>query len=328
MFARRMLAALGALLLLALLMPRLVSLTMGTAAVSEGREPAREAELQPALAHWQALWSRLATEGVTALEPDIADPSLRAAGDTAFMRYRNLWDQVPATARRDFQLAALANDPEHKQRLLKPWRDAEIPLIRFRAWLEQARIALRQQDPGAAAAAARTALEIPALPAPVRADAAFILGYLALQAGALDQAEAQLARAIRDDPGFWDARQLHLRVLGALLAQSDSRPARCLNHTRALIEQLGALPALAQDRTQFRDIADQFARQTHGAHPALALMTGLGYLWAGETERARGQLTLAAQGHEPGPGPPMCRQRIAEQARAWLRRLPKPFTPV
>ncbi|MBK1648338.1 hypothetical protein [Rhabdochromatium marinum] len=318
---RRALAAGSALLLLGWLILQLSTGAGGNGGSSTASaQLSQDTGLQPALAQWQALWSQLANEGHGALAPRIEDPSLRAAGDTGFMRYRNLWEQVPAAAQRQFQLAALANSPERKVRLLQSLMESEEPLLRFRARLERARIALRQEDEVTAAAFARAALQVPDLPAPARADATFILGYAAAQAGALQEAEAQLGRAIGEDPGFWDARQLYLRVLGALLAQPNSTASRCLERTRELIEQLGALPALAQDRSQFRDIADHFARQAQADSPAVALMTGLGYLWAGDPEQARAQLTQAAHAH--GQGPALCEARIAEQARVWLARLP------
>lgn len=316
--ARRGLAAISAGLLLGLLVLHETSNMRGTSASAVA--VSHNTQLQAALTQWQALWSRLDSEGSRALEPDISDPSLRAAGDTAFMRYRNLWDQVPANEQRQFQLAALANSPERKARLLEPLSDSHEPLIRFRASLELARMALRQDDPVSAAQFAQAALRVPELPAPARADAAFLLGFVAAQAGQLEQAETYLRRAIQDDPGFWDARQLQLRVLGELLAQPNNTDARCLERARELIEHLGALPALAQDRGQFRDIADHFARQSKVSSPALDLMTGMGYLWAGDAIQARARLSQAAQGR--GHEQVLCQKRIAEQARAWVARLP------
>lgn len=307
--------AIAAFLLAALLVPSLWGMA-GSTLQEYGGDPGAGREQKTALAQWEALWSELETRGETALQPELTDPSLRSAGDTAFMRYRNLWREVADPARQAFQMAALSNDPQQKISLLQPLTVHADPRIRFRALLEIARVHLRFRALDAARTAAREALVIPDLPAPILADAYFVLGVAALEAQDFDGAEAALGRAVVGDPGFWDARQMQLLVLGHQIGQPRQSAATCLNRTRLMIENLGALPALAQDRTQFRDIADRFAVQDAAANPALVLLSGLGYRWAGDRERARA--ALAGIDSTRGLLPPACAARVIAKAEEWL----------
>lgn len=274
------------------------------------------AEAHQAIAAWEALWSELAEQGVDALNPVTRDASRRAAGDTVFMRYRNLWGRIDDSARLAFQLAAISGDPERKLALIAPLTQAEDPLIRVRASIELARLQRRRHDFESARAAARAALAVPDLPERLRADAWFILGDIAWQQDRLDEAETALNAAIEDDPGFWDARRLRLEVLARRLAEPRQRGAVCLDRTRRLIEDLGALPALAEDQTQFRDLADRFARQGTPTHVALALITGLGYRWSGDGERAR--VTLESAEEVRGRLPAGCERLILERVAGLL----------
>ena len=284
-----------------------------TAGDSDGRE-------QMALAQWQALWSDLDARGELALQPEPTDSSLRAAGDTAFMRYRNLWGEVDETARRTLQMAALSGDPQRKLALLHPLTNARDALTRFRAWLEIARVQLRLRALEPAREAAQAALAVPEVPERIRADAHFVLGYLAWASQSFDAAESALTQAVTGDPGFWDARQLRLLVLARQLGAPRQRMVDCLDRTRQMILDLGALPALAQDRTQFRDIADRFAAAGMPANPAFALISGLGYRWSGDLPRARAALAGAERAR--GRLPAACETAIIAKASEWLRKDP------
>ncbi len=313
----RLLFAVAALLLALLLIPSLWGWLAGSARLERGGDHGEAGrEQETALARWEALWSELETRGEAALQPELTDRSLRSAGDTAFMRYRNQWREVTDPARQAFQMAALSNDPQQKIALLQPFAVNADPRTRFRALLEIARVHLRLRALDAARTSAREALAIPDLPPPIRADAHFVLGYAALEAQDLDGAEAALAQAVAGDPGFWDARQMQLLVLGRQIGQPRQSVAACLNRTRLMIENLGALPALAQDRTQFRDIADRFAVQEAAVNPALALLSGLGYRWAGDRERAHA--ALANIDATRGLLPPACAARVIAKAEEWL----------
>lgn len=268
---------------------------------------------------WEALWSDLAEHGVASLTP-APDPSRRAAGDTVFMRYRNLWGPIDSSARLAFQLAALSADPERKLALIAPLTQADDPLIRLRAYLEQARVQRRLQQVEAARASAEAALALPGLDEPLYADAWFIISEIAWQQGQLDGAERALSAAIAADPGFWDARRLRLDVLARQLERPRQHAPRCLDRTRHMIQDLGALPALAEDQTQFRDLADRFARQGTPNTVALALIAALGYQWSGDEPGARRMLERAAQlrGRLPGG----CEQRILERIAMLEQQMP------
>lgn len=271
-----------------------------------------------ALGDWEALWSDLAERGEAALRPEVADPSLRAAGDTVFMRYRNLWGRIDGSERLAFQLSALSGDPAHKLSLIEPLTRAEDPRIRFRAHLEQARLQRRLHEFAAARAAAAAALAVPDLPERVRADAWFILADIAWEEARLDEAETAATAAIAADPGFWDARRLRLAVLARQLARPRQAAHACLDRTRLMIQDLGALPALAQDQTQFRDLADRLALQGAPPNVALTLIAGLGYLWAGDIRGA--ESVLAGAERVGGRLPAVCERLILERIAEWRPR--------
>lgn len=274
-------------------------------------------EQENAVAQWQALWAAIEQRGEAALQPENLDPALRSAGDTIFMRYRNLWRDVDATTQHTFQMAALANTPADKLRLLQPLATASVAQVRLRALLEIARVHLRLRALTEARAVAQQALTIPDLAPKMVADFYFILGCVALEAHDFDAAEMALAQAVARDPGFWDARQTQLLVLSHQLSQPRPRVAACLNRTRLMIENLGALPTLAQDRTQFRDIADRFADQPASVNPAFSLLSGLGYLWAGDRDKARAAWREVRRGS--GKLPRQCEALIVAKAEELAR---------
>lgn len=315
--ARRTLFAAVAGLLAAVLALTLVGLAHPPDPDSASAEGAT-GEQETALAQWEALWADIDRRGEAALQPERSDSSLRSAGDTVFMRYRNLWRDVDETTRRAFQMAALTNDPDAKIARLQPLATAGPAPIRSRALAEIARIRLRQWALDDARANARQALAIPGLEPRFMADAYFILGYAALEARDLDGAETALAEAVARDPGFWDARQTQLLVLSRQLGQPRQATAACINRTRLMIENLSALPTLAQDRTQFRDIADRFAAQSARANPAFSLLSGLGYLWAGDRDKARA--ALAETGKARGALPRRCEALLVAKAEELLAR--------
>lgn len=315
--ARRTLFAVVAALLAAVLALTLIGLARPPASDQAGAEGAT-GEQETALAQWEALWADIDRRGEAALQPERVDSSLRSAGDTIFMRYRNLWRDVDEPTRRAFQMAALANDPNAKIAWLQPLAASDPAPVRVRALVEIARIRLRQRALDEARASARQALAIPGLEPRFMADAYFVLGYAALEARDLDSAETALAEAVARDPGFWDARQTQLLVLSRQLGQPRQATAACINRTRLMIENLGALPTLAQDRTQFRDIADRFAAQSARANPAFSLLSGLGYLWAGDRDKARAALTET--GKTRGVLPHPCETLLIAKAEELLAR--------
>ncbi len=287
-----------------------------------GINHANSAAQQIAIKEWQALWSAIEQYGEAAFLPKQLDTSLRAAGDTVFMRYRRLWyrvDGVNESVRRQFQMAALANLPQRKLALLQPLAASSHGQIKFRALLEMARVYLRLRALEKAQAVVQQALTIPDLNPKILADAYFVLGYSALEAHDFDSAETALAAAVKHDPGFWDARQVQLLVLAHQLSREQYSVAECLNRTRLMIANLGVLPALAQDRTQFRDIADRFAAPSAQVNPAFALLSGLGYLWAGERHKAQ-QVLQGIGGDMRGVLPRQCMTLLVDKAKELLSR--------
>lgn len=306
--------ACGFLLLLAALVPWLPPPPATEAPVGGGEEAV--AALAQAVADWRTLWTAVDENGEAALEPDIQSEGLRAAGDTLWMRYPGLARDVDPAARHRFQLIALSNDARRKQELLISLKDHHDPRVRQRAWLESARVALRADQPGEAALALERALA-EAVPEGWQADTWLMMAVVALADEDRPTALAALDTAIALDPGFWDARQLRLRVSSEALTTRGLAAADCLNLSQRLLEDLGALPTLAESHEQFRVLADRFATLEGRGHPVFALLAGLAYHWVGDNAAARETLRL-----EGDHGlPPDCAAELLSSGRQLRARL-------
>ena len=238
------------------------------------------------------------------------------------MRYPNLWTTVRPAVRHQFRVAAISSNPDHKRALLETLAQDDDVQVRFRALIEIARVALRSRAFGEAQRVARAALALAGIERRLRADASFVLGVAALERQELQSAEEALTQAVdrdRGDPGFWDARWAHLTVVSHQLERHRQRTADCLDRTRWLIEHLAVMPYLAQDRTQFRDIADAFTQSAARPNAASNLVVGLGYLWGGDRTRARTALAAAQQAR--GSLPQQCEALILEHVETLRTRL-------
>lgn len=283
-------------------------------------------DTEEARRRWQKFWERLEQPGPDLPEPprlasSETDRARRPAGDTAFMRYRDLWTTVRPTVRQQFRVAAISSNLDHKLTLLQILAQDDDAQVRFRALVEIARVSLRSRAFGEAERGARAALALAGIDRRLRADAYFVLGVAALEREALQSAEEALAQAVDHDPGFWDARWAHLTVVSRQLERPRQRTADCLDRTRWLIEHLGVMPQLAQDRTQFRDIADAFAQSAARPNAAIHLVVGLGYLWGGDHTRARTALAAAQQAR--GSLPRQCEALLLERVETLLTQLPE-----
>lgn len=280
----------------------------------------KEAPGKGPVSEWQAMWEKIEAEGYQSLAPDVAaQPSLRAAGDTCGMRYRGLFDGLPREAKHAFQVIAFSNDPDSKLRLLERSVVAGEAMVRQRAYLEIARVQLRQGR-GEAALATLAAARRLAGPSSCQADLAFMEGYIRAERSDVEQALHWLREAVRLDPGFWNARQVLVAVLTQRLHGPGLTANRCLELTRLLIENLGALPQLAQDVKQFRTIADHVAGNASGGNAATSLVAGLGYQWGGDHQRSR---ALFEQGQQARSAlPPACRRLIEERLHKLLEEQP------
>ena len=268
----------------------------GTATAAPAVQGENPAEIQAALEAWESMWDELKAEGVGALAPNVRVAGARYAGDTCGMRYRRLYRGVDVEAREHLVVAAFANDPETKRRLLRPLLDSSDARIRARAAVELARVALRRGDLDAAAAALRqsTGLELP--PA-CEADRHYLEGRIAVHRGDTAAALASFASATARDPGYWNAYHDRLPLLVSVLHEPNQGVAACLRHARSLIEMLGLLPQLADDTRQFAKLALSLERL--GAHSsATMLASGVAWLWAGQETHGRHVLSQALDAPE------------------------------
>ena len=272
-------------------------------AKAQGEDP--EA-MRAALEAWKRMWSALDAEGVDALAPDVRIAGARYAGDTCGMRYRRLYRGIDRKTREQLVIAAFANDPEVKRRLLSPLLDSSEPRIRARSAVELARVALRRGDPDAAEAALGRSAGLK-LPAACEADLHYLKGRIALRRGDAAGALEAFAAASARDPGYWNAYRERLPVLVRALHDADQGPAACLRRARNLIEVLGLLPQLADDTRQFSRLALSLERL--GARSSATLLaSGVTWKWAGQ--EAHGRSVLASALEAPELLPAACEREV------------------
>ena len=270
--------------LLAVHQPRVACLQDAASAAGHEDAAAMQAELQA----WEQLWAELEAEGVDALAPEARVPGARHAGDTCGMRYRRLYRGVDAGTRERLVIAAFANDPETKRRLLQPLLEASEAPVRARAAVELARVALRQGDPDAAESALRRSAGLDVPPA-CEADRRYLEGRIAVHRGDAAAALEAFAAASALDPGYWNAYRDRVPVLVRALHDPGQGAATCLRRARILIEILGLLPQLADDTRQFAKLALSLER-LGGRSSATLLAAGLTWRWAGQETHGRGVL--------------------------------------
>ena len=278
---------------------------------AQGDDPA---EVRAALDAWETLWDELQAEGVAALDPQVRTTGARYAGDTCGMRYRRLYGGVDGDARERLVIAAFANDPEAKRQLLRPLLDWPDARVRARAAVELARVALRLGDPDAAEAALRRSTGLD-LPPACEADRHYIEARIAVRRGDPATALESFATANARDPGFWNAWRDRLPVLVHALHEPAQGVATCLRRARGLIEVLGVLPQLADDRRQFAKLALSLERL--GARSSATLLaSGIAWLWAGHETLAHRVIARALDAPELLPG--ACEHPIRARAAILL----------
>lgn len=274
------------------------------------------AEVRVELKAWERMWGDIERNGVDALDLDDRVPGARYAGDTCGMRYRRLYRRVERETRERLVIAAFANDPETKKRILSALLDSTDPGIRGRTAIELARVSLRQGD-AAEAEAALHASEGLKLPPACEADRHYLQGRLALIRRKPGAALDAFALANAHDPGYWNAWREQVPLLVRSLHDPDQGAAACLRHARRLIEVLGLLPQLANDTRQFAKLALSLERL--GARSSATLLaSGLTWRWAGQEAHGRSVLARALQAPEVLPR--VCegemRARIARELEA------------
>ncbi len=290
--------------LLALYRPQAICMT--NAATEQPAVQEDPAAIEPALQAWQEMWKELEAEGVDALDPGLNVPGAQFAGDTCGMRYRRLYREIAPAARERLIIAAFANDPQVKQRILEPLLAAPNEPLRVRAAVESARIALRHDEPEQAEAALDKAMGL-SVPEACEADVHYLRGRVALRRGEMDAALAALTVATTRDRGFWNAWRDQLPILVHALHEVPQRTSDCLNRTRRLIEILGLLPQLANDVRQFGKLALLMERL--GARSSATLLAaGLMWQWAGQDAHGRSVLIRAM--NAPHRLPAACEREI------------------
>lgn len=263
-------------------------------------------EVRAALDAWREMWNDLTSEGVGALAPEVRVAGARYAGDTCGMRYRRLYRGVDRETRERLALAAFANDPDTKRRLLQPLLDSPDARIRGRAAVELARVALRRGDPDAAETALRESTGLD-LPPACEADRHYLEGRVAVHRGDSVAALAAFAAATARDPGYWNAYRDRLPILVRALHEPGQGVAACLHRARNLIEVLGLLPQLAEDTRQFAKLALSLER-LDARSSATLLAAGAAWRWAGQ--ETHGHRVLARALDAPELLPAACEREM------------------
>ena len=278
--------------------------------VAEQEDPAA---IEAAVQAWEQMWAEIEAEGVDALDPGVNVAGAQHAGDTCGMRYRRLYRRVSSEDRERMIIASFANDPQLMRRVLEPVLASPEPGIKARAAVELARVALREEDTDRAAAALDEVAGLP-LPPACEADVHYLRGRVAVHRGDMYAALEALSAATELDRGFWNAWRDQIPLLVRVLHESPQRTTECLHGSRRLIENLGLLPQLANDVSQFGKLALLLDRM--GAHSSATLLaSGLMWQWAGQ--EAHGRRVLERAMDAPALLPAACerevRARIADR---------------
>lgn len=271
--------------LMAMYRPETVCLYGAASATDIGKDAT---EIQTELEAWEMLWTELEARGVDALAPEERIAGARYAGDTCGMRYRSLYRDVDSETRERLAIAAFANDPEIKRRLLSPLLNSSETPIRARAAIELARVALRRGHLDTAESVLRRSEGLE-LPPACEADRHYLYGRVAMHRSDTEAALDAFAAATARDPGYWNAYRDRVTVLVRALHEPDQGAAACLRRARKLIEILGLLPQLAGDTRQFAKLA--LALERLGVRSSATLLaSGMTWRWAGQATHGRGVL--------------------------------------
>ncbi len=250
------------------------------------------------------------------MQPEDArlSPDVEPSGDTCGTRRHGMYPNVPIRLARRFAVAAFAQDPDLRLRMLAVLREevADRPRLLHRAILEEVRTALRA---GRLEFAAQRLVELesldPLVPPPCRADAEFYRGLVAARRQQTERALVFLRKAVELDPESFLARAALIQILHAQLGGPFPQARDCLTRAADFLDHLRGLYGLATDAPQLLELAETLAaRRRRGATVELAL--AYAYAWGGATGEALSRAErVRDRVHEL---PPLCGALFAEAA--------------
>ncbi|RKZ86527.1 MAG: hypothetical protein DRR19_14815 [Candidatus Parabeggiatoa sp. nov. 1] len=180
-------------------------------------------------------------------------------GDTVFMRYHGIFSGIiNKSVARTFTAVTLSTDMDFKLKTLKQLAHAEQKnLVRYRAWLELARLHLRNRNQKMASSALSKALGITLDNEAWKADAHFLQASVHFTNKDINAALPKLETALRSDPNFVDAYVLYIRALleASLQKETYFSQDNCTNKLTKLMDSLDMIACVTNDRHTFVHLA-------------------------------------------------------------------------
>ncbi len=265
---------------------------------------------------FRQLVREIAESGMETFDNEDTDLGRRPAADTAPMRQPGLFGDEDQVWRDRLSLVRLATSSSVQLGLLESMEEAPDPRLRYRAKLERATIQLRRGANRDALALVRAARAEP-VPPPFLADGHFIEGYALEGVGEIRGALFAYREAIAVEPEFWNARQAVVALLGRELAGFAKNDRDCVEATHLLLENVGALGGIAQDRRLYLDLASSILRYAGTGDASRQFVVGMAFRLAGAEQAARRHLLLATSLR--GRLPARCERLIHEVAATALK---------
>jgi tetratricopeptide (TPR) repeat protein len=238
-------------------------------------------------------------------------------GDTVFMRYPGIFSgTLSETVARIFTAVTLSNDIEFKRQTLKQLTGADqTNLVRYRAWLELARLYLRNRNQKLASSALTQALGITLDNEAWKADAHFLQGSIQLTFDKnINAALSKLETALSSDPNFVDAYVLYIHALlqASLQKESYFSQQNCTDKLTKLMDSIDMIACQTKDRQTFLHLASSI--ESLPAEPKIkSFIVGYSHLLAGNYSTAEQRIRSLHQDQIQWNSSP-CTQLLIKQA--------------
>lgn len=251
-------------------------------------------------------------------------------GDTVFMRYPGIFSgTLSETVARTFTAVTLSNDIEFKRQTLKQLTGADqTNLVRYRAWLELARLHLRNKNQKLASSALAQALGITLDNDDWKADAHFLQGSIQLTQKNINAALSKLETALSSDPNFIDGYVLYIHALleASLQKETYFSQQNCTNKLTKLMDSIDMIACVTNDRHTFVHLANTM--ESLPAEPKIkSFIVGYGNLLAGNYLTAEQRMRSLLKGKTTQWNSSPCTQLLIKQASQVLDQISSTLKP-
>ncbi|MDM8561182.1 hypothetical protein [Candidatus Parabeggiatoa sp. HSG14] len=204
-------------------------------------------------------------------------------GDTVFMRYYGIFSGILSEKlARTFTAITISNDIDFKLKKLTQLTHHDENLVRYRAWLELARLHLRNKNWKKAESSLSKALNETLDNEDWKVDAHFLQAYIHLTNKKINSALSQLETALAGDPNFVDAYVLYIRALLEASLQKETFFSKnsCTTKLTKLMDSIDMIACVTNDRHTFIHLAKSI-EQLSAEQKIKSFMIGYSNLLAG-----------------------------------------------